>query len=125
MSATTPVPNADDQRIAPIYRSAITVMTWGFRIAAALLIAGLAVAAAKREVIGHRVDPFREILPKIFDGKAAGIIDLAILAIMVTPLVTVVVVAVGFHRAGDRRYARCSLLVLGILGISVVLSLLR
>jgi uncharacterized membrane protein len=125
MSATAPMQNPDDQRIAPIYRSAIRVMTWGFRIAAALLIVGLAVAAAKREAIGHRVDPFRQIFPNIIDGKAAGIIDLAILAIMVTPLVTVIVVAVGFQRAGDRRYALCSFLVLGILGISVVLSLLR
>jgi uncharacterized membrane protein len=61
----------------------------------------------------------------LLDGKAAGIIDLAILALMITPLATVITVAAGFFRAGDRRYGWLSVLVLGILGISVVLSLLR
>lgn len=125
MSATTPSPDRRSDPLAPIYRSAIAVLTWGFRTGAALLVVGLVVAAAKRESIAREVDPFTEIFPKIIDGKASGIIDLAILAIMVTPLVTVVTVAVGFHRAGDRRFAIVSLCVLCILGVSVVLSLLR
>jgi uncharacterized membrane protein len=117
--------SVNDERTAPIYRSAITTMTWGFRIAAAILMVGLAVALAKQEELEHQVDPFADILPAILDGKAAGIIDLAIVAIMLTPLITVVTVLVGFRRIGDRRYTLCSFLVLCILGVSVLLSLLR
>jgi uncharacterized membrane protein len=125
MSAPSQSTCEQDDRLAPVYRAAITVMTWGFRAGAALLVVGLVTAAAKREPIGHEVDPFSEILPSILDGKAAGIIDLAILALMVTPIVTVVTVAVGFRRAGDRRYSLLSFVVLGILGVSVLLSLIR
>lgn len=116
---------SDPRSIAPIYRNAITVLTYGFRTGAALLVVGLVVALLKREELNHEVDPFGEVIPAILDGKAAGIVDLAILAMMATPLLTVLVVARGFFAAGDRRYGVCSLLVLGILGVSVVLSLLR
>jgi len=123
MSATSTAVN--DERTAPIYRSAITTMTWGFRIAAGILMIGLVVALAKHEELEHQADPFADILPAILDGKAAGIIDLAIVSIMLTPLITVVTVAIGFRRIGDRRYTLCSFLVLGILGVSVLLSLVR
>ena len=100
-------------------------MTWGFRIAAGILVTGLAVALAKQEALEHRADPFADVFPAILDGESSGIIDLAIIAIMLTPLVTAVTVAAGFRRIGDRRYTICSFLVLGILGISVLLSLVR
>jgi uncharacterized membrane protein len=115
----------NDDQLAPVYRAAITIMTWGFRIGAALLVLGLAVAAIKQESLRHEVDPFSEIFPKILDGEAAGIIDLAIVVLMATPLLTVIAVAVALRRAGDRRYSNASFMVLGVLAISVVLSLLR
>lgn len=118
----TPV---DDEQTAPIYRAAIATMTWGFRLAAGILVAGLAVALARREALEHEVDPFADVFPALFRGNASGIIDLAIITIMVTPLVTVITVAFGFRRIGDRRYAMYSFLVLGILGVSVALSLVR
>lgn len=111
--------------LAPVYQSAITVLTRGFRTGAALLVAGLVVAIARRESLNDKVDPFGEIIPAILDGKAAGLIDLAILAIMITPLLTVIVVATGFFRAGDRRYGFFSVVVLAVLCVSVALSLLR
>ena len=119
------VPEIGDQRTAPIYRSAIVTMTWGFRIAAGILVVGLVVALAKREALEQRADPFVDVIPAILDGNASGIVDLAIIAILLTPLVTVVNVALGFRRIGDRRYTLASFLVLGILGVSVLLSLLR
>ena len=125
MSASISSSESHDEQLAPVYRAAITVMTWGFRVGAALLVLGLAVAAAKRESLQHSVDPFVDIIPKILDGKAAGIIDLALVVIMATPLLTVVTVATSLKRVGDRRYAMISFMVLGILAISVVLSLLR
>jgi uncharacterized membrane protein len=114
-----------DPALAPVYLSAIRVLNGGFRVGAALLIIGLVVAAAKRESLNHEVESFGQVFPAVFDGKASGIIDLAILTLMITPLITVVVVATGFMRAGDRRYGLLSFVVLGVLGVSVTLSLLR
>ncbi len=114
-----------DEELAPVYAAAIKALTTGFRVGAALLVLGLAVAAAKRESLQTEVDSFGRVLPEILDGNASGIIDLAILAMMMTPLVTVVVVAIGFLRAGDRRYGLLSFVVLGVLGISVALALVR
>ena len=115
----------DDERLAPVYRSVIAVLTWGFRIGAALLLCGLVVAAIRREPLNESADPFSEVIPTILDGDAAGLVDLAILAMMATPLATVVAVAVGFFRAGDRRYGILSLVVLAILAVSIAQSLLR
>lgn len=108
-----------------ISQAAVTSLTWGFRLAAALLVLGLALAAIKQESLGERTDPFIEIFPAILDGKARGIVDLAIVTLMATPVVTTLVVAVGFFREGDRRYGLLSLTVLVVLGISVSLSLFR
>jgi uncharacterized membrane protein len=117
---------ADDERsLAGLYRSSITVLSVGFKTGAGLLVLGLVVALLRREPLNDRVDSFEDVPRKLLEGSAAGIIDLAILAIMATPLATVVTVAIGFFRAGDRRYGWLSLVVLGILGISVILALIR
>jgi len=116
---------ASNEAIVPVYRAAIRVLTWGFRTGAGILLLGLVVSLIKREALNTQVDPFADILPTLFDGKPAAIIDLAILTFMATPLLTVVVVAIGFMRAGDRRYGMLSFIVLGVLCISVTLSLLR
>lgn len=125
MSAPSPTVEPPEEPLAPVFRIAATVMTWGFRTGAALLVVGLALAAAKRDPLGHEVDPFLDIIPAILDGNPAGIIDLAIVVLMATPLLTVIVVAIAFQRIGDRRYAVVSYLVLAVLAISVLLSLLR
>ena len=111
--------------LTPVYAAAIRTLTWGSRLGAALLLVGLAVALARREPLNHQAEPFAEVLPAVLDGRAAGIVDLAILWLMITPVVTVVVVAIGFLRLGDRRYALLSLLVLAILGVSIGLALRR
>ncbi len=109
----------------PIYRSAITVLSWGFRLGAALLAVGLIVAAIKGEALERKAEAFPDIIPAVLDGKASGIVDLAILCLMATPVATVFVVALGFFRIGDRRYGLLSLIVLGVLAISISLSLFR
>jgi uncharacterized membrane protein len=111
--------------LPPVSQAAVTSLTWGFRIGAALLIVGLAVAAIKQESLGARTDPFVEVVPAILDGHARGIVDLAIVTLMATPVVTTLVVAVGFFCEGDRRYGLLTLTVLVVLGISVSLSLVR
>jgi uncharacterized membrane protein len=109
--------------LVPLYSAAVAVLTWGFRLGAALLAVGIALALVRGEPLNREANPFSEVLPAVLDGRAAGVVDLAILWFMVTPVATVVVVAAGFLRAGDRRYALLSLLVLAVLGVSIALAL--
>ena len=111
--------------LTPLYNAAIMVLTWGFRTGSALLAIGLILALARREPLNREADSFADVIPAILDGRAAGMVDLAILWLMVTPVATVIVVAGGFLRLGDRRYALLSLLVLAVLGVSIALALRR
>jgi uncharacterized membrane protein len=116
---------ARTERLAPLYEAAVKTLFWGFRLGAALLALGIVVALVKREPLGREADPISDVIATVRAGYAAGIIDLAILWFMLTPVATVIVVAVAFWRLGDRRYALLSLIVLVILGASVTLALNR
>ena len=116
---------ARTERLEPLYDAAVRTLFWGFRLGAALLALGIVVALVKREPLGHEADPVADVLATVRAGYASGIIDLAILWFMLTPVATVIVVAASFWRLGDRRYALLSLIVLAILGASVALALNR
>ena len=116
---------ARTERLAPLYDAAVTTLFWGFRGGAALLALGIVVALIKREPLGTEADPIPDVIAMVGAGHASGIIDLAILWFMLTPVVTVIVVAASFWRLGDRRYALLCLVVLAILGASVALALNR
>jgi uncharacterized membrane protein len=116
---------ARTERLEPLYDAAVKTLFWGFRLGAALLALGVVVALVKREPLGHEADPIPDVIAMVRAGYASGIIDLAILWFMLTPVATVIVVAVGFWRLGDRRYALLCLIVLAILGASVTLALNR
>ncbi|MFN8677136.1 MAG: DUF1634 domain-containing protein [Thermomicrobiales bacterium] len=111
--------------LSPLYDLSRSIFVWGFRIGAVLLMLGVLMAIGTGEPIGRVADPMGDIPGAVLAGKASGIIDLAILWFMATPVVTVIAVAIGFLRLGDRRYALLSLIVLIILGASIALSLLR
>jgi hypothetical protein len=111
--------------LTPLYDLSRSIFVWGFRIGAALLVLGVLLAIVTGEPIGRVADPLGDIPGTVLAGKASGVIDLAILWFMATPVVTVIAVALGFLRLGDRRYALLSLIVLIILGASIALSLLR
>jgi uncharacterized membrane protein len=116
---------ARTERLEPLYDAAVKTLLWGFRLGAALLALGIVVALVKREPLGHEADPLADVVATVRAGYASGIIDLAILWFMLTPVATVIVVAASFWRLGDRRYALLSLIVLAILGVSVALALNR
>jgi uncharacterized membrane protein len=113
------------RRLEPLYDAAIRVLTWGFRIGAALLTIGIVVALIKGQPLSPVADPFGAVIAQVRAGNASGIIDLAILWFMLTPVATVIVVAASFWRLDDRRYALLSLIVLIILGVSIALALNR
>jgi len=116
---------ARTERLEPLYDAAVKTLFWGFRLGAALLALGIVAALVKREPLGHEADPIADVIAMVRAGHASGIIDLAILWFMLTPVATVIVVAANFWRLGDRRYALLSLIVLAILGMSVTLALNR
>lgn len=116
---------ARTERLEPLYDAAVKTLFWGFRLGAALLALGIVVALVKGEPLGHEADPIPDVIAMVRAGYASGIIDLAILWFMLTPVVTVIVVAASFWRLGDRRYALLSLIVLAILGASIALALNR
>jgi uncharacterized membrane protein len=116
---------ARTERLQPLYDAAVKTLFWGFRLGAALLALGIVVTLVKGEPLGHEADPIPDVIAMVRAGYASGIIDLAILWFMLTPVATVVVVAASFWRLGDRRYALLSLIVLAILGASVALALNR
>ena len=116
---------ARTDRLAPLYDAAVQTFAWGFRLGAALLALGIVVALVKGEPLGREADPISDVISTVRAGYASGIIDLAILWFMLTPVATVIVVAVNFWRLGDRRYALLSLVVLAILGASIALALNR
>jgi energy-converting hydrogenase Eha subunit C len=116
---------ARTERLAPLYDAAVKTLFWGFRLGAALLALGIVGALLKREPLGHEADPIPDVIAMVRAGYASGVIDLAILWFMLTPVATVIVVAASFWRLGDRRYALLCLIVLAILGASVTLALNR
>ena len=116
---------ARTERLEPLYDAAIKTLYWGFRLGAALLALGVVVALVKREPLGTEADPIPDVIAMVRAGYASGVIDLAILWFMLTPVATVIVVAASFWRLGDRRYALLCLIVLAILAASVALALNR
>jgi hypothetical protein len=121
----TAVLAARTEHLAPLYDAAIRTFVWGFRLGAALLALGIGMALVKGEPLGREADPISGVLAEVLAGNASGIIDLAILWFMLTPVAATIVVAVSFWRLGDRRYALLSLAVLVILGVSIALALNR
>lgn len=116
---------ADSEELDPIYPQVVTVLRTGFRVAAGFLVLGIAIALIRQEPLAERTDAFADIPGALLDLEAQGFIDLAIIAIVLTPLTAVVTILRGFIAAGDRRFARFTGGVLAILIASIVLSLFR
>lgn len=109
----------------PIYLRAIKVLTFGFRIGGSLLCVGLLVALVRQESLRRITESYLDVVPSIVDGEASGIVSLAIIVLVATPVVTVLNVALGFFGIGDRRFGLLSLVVLAVLAVSISLSLFR
>jgi len=122
----TPTPPSTDRQsdLTPLYRTAGLILTWGFRLVAALLAAGLILAAIQGNDLSEQAEPLPQILKNLLDGESSALVDLAIVAMVLTPVAAVIAIATGFLRLGDRRYALASFFVLTVLGISIAISLL-
>ncbi len=108
-----------------IYDNAIQVLRAGFALSAAVLVAGAVWSIVDRHPLSSDVLPFQEIPGALADGNPSALIDLGILFMMLTPVLTVLVIALNFSRLGERKFVSLSLGVLAILITSITIALLR
>ena len=96
----------------------------GLAASGLLLLAGLVIALVRREA---RPEGPPEPLPTVIRGALAGdgvaCLDLGLLALMLTPVLRVCVLAIGWSLSGERRFAVVAAIVLATLSLSLVLSL--
>ncbi|CAN5589521.1 hypothetical protein BH23CHL4_BH23CHL4_23270 [soil metagenome] len=111
--------------LSPVYDVASSTLRFGFIVAAVLFVAGIVWSAIEREEIADHVTPIEQIPGQLADGTPMAAIMLSFLALMLTPVITVLRIGVVFWLLGDRRYAALSLSVVAILGTSLTLALLR
>lgn len=116
---------ADPDPLDRTYRVAVTTLTTGFRIGGTLLVAGLILAILRDQPLHDRADPLADVLRGIGRGEGPAVVDLAIMALIATPVIAALAICASFTRAGDRVYAILSLTVLLILGTSITLALVR
>jgi uncharacterized membrane protein len=108
-----------------IYADVVRVLRAGFRVAAAFLVVGLVIAVLRKEPLEHKTDPLPEIPSALIHLHSSAFIDLAIIAIALTPVAAVMTIALGFRRTGEMLFAKCAAGVLLILMCSIALSLIR
>lgn len=100
-----------------------TVLAWGFRISAAMIAIGLLLALLDRQPLDAHLPRLEDLLRDIRSIRSSGFLALGVIAMLLTPVVASVALAITFVQERDMRYARLSGLVVLILGISLALSL--
>jgi uncharacterized membrane protein len=101
---------------------AVKSLTWGFRIAAGLLAIGVAISLVRGDALDSALPEIQTMLDGVLELDGAAFIGLSIFAIILTPVVTTLTIALNFFRLGDRRYGACTLVVLAILAFSIAWS---
>lgn len=105
-----------------INTSTATVLVWGFRLSAALMLLGLVVSAIQGEELHTSLESIPELAGEVADGNGAGIVGFAILVMLATPIAFTISVVLSCLRMGDRRYAAITTAVLAILIVSAAVS---
>ena len=111
------------RRPTVLYRRIVGVMNAGFLIAIGLMLAGLLVGIVTGEHVEQDTDRLRDVLPGVLELQAQDIVELGILVLIATPAAYVIVALFTFLRNRDGLYAAVCLALLGILSLSVGLTL--
>jgi uncharacterized membrane protein len=98
-------------------------MNAGFLIAIGLMLGGLLIGLVTGEHVERDTDRLRDILPGALGLQAQDIVELGILVLIATPAAYVIVALFTFLRNRDWLYAMVCLALLGILSLSVGLTL--
>ncbi len=108
-----------------VYRIARRALIAGFGVTVALVATALVLVGVSGDPIAESTLSLADLPAAVRDGDPSAVAELAIFAIVLTPILTTVCVIAGFLRIGDRRYAAISVLVLLVLSGSMVVALLR
>ncbi len=66
--------------------------------------------------------PFSQLAGQVLTGHSLAILDLGLVALMLTPILRVVMAIYQFWREQDRRYTLISMGVLAVLAVSLFLA---
>jgi uncharacterized membrane protein len=113
----TPIPPS------PVAERSSTVLDWGFRVSATLIVIGLIRALIDRQPLDSHLAAPDELLDGVTSATSSSFLALGIIAMVLTPLVSSFMIAITFFQQHDVRYGRLTVLVLLILGLSISLSL--
>jgi uncharacterized membrane protein len=96
----------------------------GLILSCLLLVAGLTLAFRSGEPRPPGAPPpFRNLISFALSGDGVALLELGLLALMITPVVRVGVLAIGWWAARDRRFSLVAIGVLGLLVASILLGL--
>ncbi|MFO1540078.1 MAG: DUF1634 domain-containing protein [Chloroflexota bacterium] len=113
------------QRPAPGHRATRAVLRAGTIVSAAAFAGALALRIAGRPTgDGDALDP-GAVLAAIIALDPWGWATLGVFAVIVTPVLAIAATGHEHRVAGDRRTALLALAVLGVLGLSLAVALLR
>jgi len=105
-----------------LYRRIVGVMNAGFAIAIGLMLVGLVVGLFTGEHVERETDSLGDVLPGVLRLQAQDIVELGILVLLATPAAYVVVALATFLRDDDGLFVAICLALLGILLLSVGLT---
>ena len=111
------------RRQTSLYRRIVRVMNAGFTIAIGLMLAGLLIGLITGEHVREDTDRLSEVLPGALQFRAQDIIELGILVLIATPAAYVVIALLTFLRDRDLLFVAICLMLLGILSLSVGVTL--
>ncbi len=111
------------RRQTGLYRRIVRVMNVGFVIAIGLMLTGLMIGLITGEHVREDTDTLRDVLPGALQFRAQDIIELGILVLIATPAAYVVVALLTFLRDRDLLFVAICLTLLGILSLSVGMTL--
>jgi uncharacterized membrane protein len=111
------------RRQTGLYRRIVRVMNGGFLLAIGLMLAGIVFGLITGDHITRKTDGLRDVVPGVFRLGAQDIVELGILALLATPGAYIIVALLTFLRERDLLFVMICLALLGILALSVGLSL--
>jgi uncharacterized membrane protein len=117
-------PTGQLRRRTSLYRRIVRVMNAGFAIAIGLMLVGLLVGLVTGDHVDRDTDSLRGVLPGVFRLHAQDVVEMGILVLLATPAAYVVVALLTFLRDRDVLFVAICLGLLGILSLSVGVTLL-
>lgn len=99
------------------------ILLGGVVLSGGLLLAGLVILLVTDQPLPEGSPSLAVVFRQAVQGNGVGLLELGLLILMATPVLRVGVLALGWWRLGNRRFAVVALGVLVLLGVSLALGL--